>query len=121
MTGAAHDDCLREVDGIPRRNGELVFEAPWQARAFGLAMAVTSSDTVISWEEFRQTLIDEIGAWQEEHGVDADGFSYYERWLRALERALVSRGLLSDAELAGAAEAIAKASAHEHDDEHEHV
>jgi nitrile hydratase accessory protein len=121
MNAAAHDECLREVDGIPRRNGELVFEEPWQARAFGLAMAVTSSDTVVPWEEFRQTLIAEIGAWEDVHGVDADGFSYYERWLGALERALVSRGLLSAAELAAAAEAIAEASAHEHDDEHQHA
>ena len=25
---------------LPRRNGELVFEAPWQGRAFGMALAV---------------------------------------------------------------------------------
>ena len=24
---------------LPRRNGELVFEAPWESRAFGLAAA----------------------------------------------------------------------------------
>jgi hypothetical protein len=30
---------LLDVDGIadpPRRNGELIFEAPWQSRVFGL-------------------------------------------------------------------------------------
>lgn len=31
MSGAA---------ALPRRNGELVFEAPWQGRAFGLALAL---------------------------------------------------------------------------------
>ena len=29
---------LDGVAALPRKNGELVFEAPWQGRAFGLAV-----------------------------------------------------------------------------------
>ena len=30
-------------DGPPRANGELVFEAPWESRAFGVAVALHES------------------------------------------------------------------------------
>ena len=35
MTGASLDD-----ESLPRDNGELVFEAPWQARALAIAVAL---------------------------------------------------------------------------------
>jgi nitrile hydratase accessory protein len=72
----------------PRRNGELVFESPWESRAFGLAVALAESE-VLDWEDFRAELIAEIAR-------DPDG-EYYEHWLTALERAAVSAGLV-DAE-----------------------
>ena len=41
---------------LPRSNGELVFEAPWQGRA--LAMAVTVVDKLdLEWDDFRRHLI----------------------------------------------------------------
>src|SRR5262249_28478574 len=52
MTGAA---------ALPRRNGELVFEAPWQGRALGMALAVIER-LGLPWTEFQRRLIEEIGA-----------------------------------------------------------
>ena len=44
---------------LPRSNGELVFEAPWQGRA--LAMAVTVVDRLdLEWDDFRRQLIASI-------------------------------------------------------------
>ena len=43
----------------PRRNGELVFEAPWESRLFGLTMALHEAGA-FSWDEFRSRLIAEI-------------------------------------------------------------
>ena len=40
----------------PRSNGELVFAAPWESRAFGLAMALHDGG-LFEWEDFRQQLI----------------------------------------------------------------
>ncbi len=79
---------------MPRKNGELVFEAPWQGRAFGLAVAL-SEQGAYDWEEFRQILIERIGA------ADAagDGSAYYERWLAALESLLAEKGLLESDEI----------------------
>ncbi len=38
---------------LPRKNGELVFDEPWQGRVFGMAIAL-HEDKRYEWEEFRQ-------------------------------------------------------------------
>ena len=41
---ATVDDRVGQMAGpeaLPRKNGELVFEAPWEGRAFGLAVALS--------------------------------------------------------------------------------
>jgi len=79
---------------VPRKNGELVFAAPWEGRAFGMAVAL-SEEGLYDWEEFRQRLIAQIGE-AEARGVDS---AYYERWLAAFERLLVERGILTAQEI----------------------
>lgn len=56
----AIDDAL--ADGtLPRANGEVMFDAPWQGRA--LAMAVSLVDRLdLDWDAFRQHLIAAIDA-----------------------------------------------------------
>ena len=54
MTGAPLDEA-----SLPRDNGELVFDAPWQARALAIAVALTAK-LGIAWDEFRLRLMDEI-------------------------------------------------------------
>ena len=58
-------EALLDVTGVaapPRLNGELVFEAPWERRLFGLTMALVERGA-IDYESFRQNLIAEIGRW----------------------------------------------------------
>ncbi|HEY3108990.1 MAG TPA: nitrile hydratase accessory protein [Chloroflexota bacterium] len=91
------DERVGLMDGpsaLPRKNGELVFEAPWEGRAFGMAVAL-SDQRLYGWDEFRARLVDEIAA------ADAGGAgsTYYERWLAALESLLTARGLVTTAEL----------------------
>jgi nitrile hydratase accessory protein len=81
----------------PRANGELVFEQPWESRVFGLTMALCERGA-LDWEEFRRLLIEEISAWERQHGR-GEPYRYYERWLAALERALQARGLCTPPEL----------------------
>jgi cobaltochelatase CobN len=88
---------LTTLDGrstVPRRNGELVFDEPWQGRVFGMAVAL-SERGLLPWEEFRQALIAEIA------GAEARGgeFRYYEAWLAAFERVLAARGAVRREEL----------------------
>jgi nitrile hydratase accessory protein len=93
---------------LPRRNGELVFEAPWESRAFGLAVALQERG-VYEWGDFSERLAAEIAAREPD-----DGSGYYERWLAAFERVLLERGVVTEAEIAARAAQIAE------DDEHDH-
>lgn len=86
----------------PRRNGELVFDKLWEGRTFG--MAVTLSDQgVYPWRDFRTSLVEVISA------CDAAGDTttpYYERFLEALERTAVARGLVTAEELDARTDAL---------------
>ena len=105
-----------DVDGPaapPRANGELVFAAPWESRAFGLALALNEAG-LIEWDDFRQALIREIGDWEAAHPSGA-GWSYYECWLRALERTAGAKGLVDPRALADrAAMLAARPAGHDH-------
>lgn len=96
MTGAIDRRIanMPEETALPRRNGELVFEAPWEGRAFGMAVAL-SDRQLYSWDEFRDHLIAEIRAAE----ARGEASSYYERWLAAFERLLLERGILSAEEI----------------------
>jgi hypothetical protein len=63
--------------GLPRRNGELAFDAPWQSRVFGLAAAVVDHAFGGDREPFRQQLIKAMAA--------EPGRPYWESWTAALE------------------------------------
>jgi nitrile hydratase accessory protein len=113
------DEARREIEGPaapPRLNGELVFEAPWQGRVFGLTHALCDAD-LFSWDDFQATLIQEIGAW-ERAGTDDAPYRYWERWLAATERLLADRGLCASGLLEAKTRELA-ARPHGHDHNHD--
>jgi hypothetical protein len=67
-----------DTDGAiapPRRNGELVFAAPWQARAFGMAIALLERQG-LGWDTFRRHLV---------AAIEKDpAATYYEQFVDAL-------------------------------------
>jgi hypothetical protein len=67
---------LLELD-LPRRNGELAFDAPWQSTVFALAAAVVDQAFGGDREPFRQQLITAIAG--------EPGRPYWESWTAALE------------------------------------
>ena len=67
---------LSDLD-LPRRNGELAFDAPWQSTVFALAAAVIEHAFGGDREPFRQQLIAAIAA--------QPGRPYWESWTAALE------------------------------------
>lgn len=94
------DDAVAYMTGaaaLPRANGELVFDAPWQSRAFGLAVGLSQAG-LYTWDEFRERLIAEITRW-EAAGHPAEEWSYYERWVEALETLLEAKGIASDEQI----------------------
>jgi len=67
---------LSEMD-LPRRNGELAFDAPWQSTVFALAAAVVDHAFGGDKEPFRRQLIKAIAAEPDR--------PYWESWTAALE------------------------------------
>jgi nitrile hydratase accessory protein len=70
---------------VPRKNGELVFEAPWESRAFGVVAAYVET-TGLGWDHFRPHLIAAIAE-------GSDNTPYYESWVHALEDMLAADGV----------------------------
>ncbi|OED37175.1 nitrile hydratase accessory protein [Chromatiales bacterium (ex Bugula neritina AB1)] len=93
---------------LPRLNGELQFHSPWEARAFGLAVAL-NNEGAFDWKNFSEGLAEKIQQ-AETHG---EASTYYERWLSALEDLLVGNKLISAAALEQ--KAIAQAAHDNHD------
>ena len=99
----------------PRRNGELVFDALWESRVFGLTMTLYEAGR-FAWPEFRDRLIDEVAAWERAHGTDEEGFRYWSCWLRAFERLVADKGLCTLDALEARVAALARRPAgHDHE------
>jgi hypothetical protein len=74
-----------EGPAAPRRsNGELVFAAPWQARAFGICVAVLEREG-LGWDDFRPHLVAAI--------ADDPERDYYDSFGLALDDFLRQRDL----------------------------
>ncbi|GAA3629317.1 hypothetical protein GCM10022223_53610 [Kineosporia mesophila] len=76
---------------VPRSNGELVFDAPWQGRIFGLVVSLCESG-LFAWDEFKAHLIREIGTADEE--VNCDPAVYYRQFAAAFAAMMTERGQL---------------------------
>jgi nitrile hydratase accessory protein len=82
------DNSIAYLEGeaaLPRKNGQLVFAAPWEGRAFGLAVLL-SEKGAYGWDDFRTRLVAEIAR---------GGEAYYESWLDALESLLLARKVVT--------------------------
>jgi nitrile hydratase accessory protein len=124
MTGrpsphAALEETFVGGAALPRKNGELVFEQPWQSRAFGLVVALHNAGA-FEWEEFRRHLIARIGRWDVTH-APAEPYAYYEHWLRALEDVLTERRITDPENVEGrVAELLARPPGWDHDHDYDH-
>lgn len=101
---------------LPRKNGELVFEAPWESQAFGMAIALYERGHY-DWEEFRGRLISEIGDWERSEEYEREVWDYYRHWLASFEALVKDRGLLSEEEIV---ERTSEFVAGARDDDHHH-
>jgi nitrile hydratase accessory protein len=92
---ATVDRALGDETPLPRDNGELVFEEPWQGRALGMGV-VALGRTGASWPEFRRHLAAAIATRASQEG-ESEASAYYASWLDALEAMLAERRLLDQA------------------------
>ena len=84
-----------ELPGLPCDAGGPVFNAPWEAQAFAMALALHERGQ-FSWKEWAQTLADVIAEVRQRGEADT-GEHYYRHWQTALERIAARKGLVSDA------------------------
>jgi nitrile hydratase accessory protein len=101
------NEKLVALPELPRDAGEPVFAEPWQAQAFALAVKL-SEQGHFTWKEWAAALAGELKA-AADRGEPDDGSRYYDHWLAALERLVVSKGLSDPAELLARKEAWADA------------
>jgi nitrile hydratase accessory protein len=80
------DAALGGAAPLPRDNGELVFEEPWQGRALGMGVVLLER-LGVPWAEFRQHLIAAIAKHHPANDETA-ATAYYTAWLDALEALL---------------------------------
>jgi nitrile hydratase accessory protein len=94
------DTRTRVTDLLPdsvRQDDEPVFEQPWQAQAFAMAVELIQAGR-FQWTEWADTLGEEI-ANARANGFADDGSDYYALWLRALERLVTEKKLAQPQEL----------------------
>jgi len=115
---APHLD-LEGPGAIPRNNGEMVFESPWESRAFALALALVEKD-LFTLSDFQGELIVAIAEW-EALGKSSEDYRYYECWLVALERLVERRTAvgMDDIDLRST-EFLARPAGHDHGHSHSH-
>lgn len=87
-----------EVPSIPRDELGPVFREPWEAHAFAMALTLHARG-VFTWPEWAATLADEIKRAQAQGDPDT-GETYYQHWLRTLERLVTEKDLTSTDALA---------------------
>ena len=88
---------LKALPGIPRDADGPVFEAPWQAHAFAMALTL-HEEGVFTWSEWAAALAEEIRSAQQAGDPD-QGDTYYLHWLKALETLVTAKGVTSNGEL----------------------
>jgi nitrile hydratase accessory protein len=84
--------ALNELPALPRDQEGPVFNEPWEAQAFALAVRL-SEVGCFTWSEWAAILSEEIEAAQGRGDPDL-GQTYYHHWLNALERICVDKGLV---------------------------
>jgi nitrile hydratase accessory protein len=85
-----HVALMDDTAALPRDNGELVFDAPWEARALAMAVALTEK-LGLPWDDFRHRLMSAI--------ADEPDRPYYESWAAALESLVLSLDLATRASI----------------------
>ena len=88
---------LDGIPDLPRDQEGPVFNEPWEAEAFALAVRLSEAG-YFAWSEWSALLATEIKAAQAKGDPDL-GKTYYRHWLKTLERMCVTKGLVQPADM----------------------
>ena len=87
------DIDLTALPALPLDADGPVFDEPWQAQAFAMAVELSQAGA-FTWREWADALGAEIAA----AGPDDGGERYYEHWLAALEKLVDAKGVTQPGE-----------------------
>ena len=96
-TGEMPSADLSLSKGLPVEDDSPVFREPWEAQAFGMALALYERG-LFTWDEWAQALSAQILAAQAQGDPDL-GNTYYRHWLAAIEALVSVKGVSSPEEL----------------------
>jgi len=86
---------IKEVSNPPLKGDELLFKAPWQARAFSLVVTL-HGDGLFEWNEFQNRLIEQVQEGMFEEDEEDPEAVYYRQWIAAFEQLLADKELIND-------------------------
>jgi nitrile hydratase accessory protein len=84
---------ILDSPGLPKQANSPTFNEPWEARAFAMVL-VLQQRGLFTWPDWTAALAAEIASAQQRGDPDL-GDTYYQHWLRALEKLLVDRGAIT--------------------------
>lgn len=84
-------DALSAVPSIPSDDNGPVFQEPWEADVFAIALSLHEQG-IFSWPEWAASLSEAISAAAEAGDPDL-GDTYYQHWLAALESLVVEKAV----------------------------
>ena len=88
---------IDKLPALPRDQDGPVFNQPWEAKAFALAVRLSEAGC-FTWPEWVNIFSQEIKAAQELGDPDL-GDTYYQHWLNALERICASKDLVGSEDM----------------------
>lgn len=98
--------------GMANAEQELVFNAPWEAKAFAIVNQLAALEHY-TWPEWTQYLSSAIAATEKD---TSDAVPYYEQWVTACEKLLADKGLLDAQAIDERIHELAAKQAAEHHD-----
>ena len=83
---------INDLPALPRDEESPVFNEPWEAKAFALAVSLAEAGC-FTWPEWVTVFSQEIASAKKNGDPDL-GDTYYQHWLNALEKICTQKGLV---------------------------
>lgn len=119
MEAPSYITNMEGKSSLPRKNGELVFQEPWEGKIFAMALALNKKG-MYDWNDFRDKLIEEITKAEKNNPNHETEKYYYEHWEAALEKLLIEKKILAEDQLKHLLHDLKNCTEQEHAHPHPH-